>query len=143
MQENESRKMGYRLVLRQLEHSKTVNCGSSLPISMTWENVGVAPPYRDHFLAFRITDAESGRAIVSVSDTSIKGWLPGEIKVNESFKLPEDLKPGRYEIALAIVDPNTEKPVIRLAIAGQADDGWYPLSQMEVIEASEKNRKTR
>ena len=101
---------------------------------MIWENVGVAPPYRDYLLAFRITNIESGNVFVSLSDTSIKGWLPGEIEFTESLKLPEDFKPGRYEIALAILDPNTRKPVIHLAIDGRADDGWYPLSQIELAE---------
>jgi len=122
------RKIGYRLVLRRLEHNKTATPGSSFPIAMVWENVGVAPPYRDHLLAFRLTDVESKESFVCVSDTSIKGWLPGEIKLTESVKLPEALKTGQYELAVAVIDPTTKDPAIRLAIAGRAEDGWYRLS---------------
>jgi hypothetical protein len=128
------RKMGYRLVLRQMEHKKVAARGSSLPVSMVWENVGVAPPYRDYLLALRLTHVNSKETFVLVSETSIKGLLPGEIGITESFNLPGELKPGHYQLALAIVDPDTRAPAIRLAIAGRTEDGWYPLTQIEVAE---------
>lgn len=127
------RKIGYRLVLRQLEHNRTATPGSSLPVSMVWENVGVAPPYRDYRLAFRLANRERKESFASVSDISIKGWLPGEIKTTESVPVPESFKPGPYDLSLAVVDPATRNPAVRLAIAGRADDGWYPLSRVIVI----------
>jgi hypothetical protein len=126
------RKIGYRLVLRQLEHPGAAPAGSSLPLSMVWENVGVAPPYRDYFLAFRLSDTKSKKSFVFVSGRSVKGWLPGEIEVTESIKLPGDLPAGRYMLAIAVVDPATRKPAIRLAIEGRAADGWYPLGRLTV-----------
>ena len=126
------RKMGYRLVLRKMKHSKTVAAGSPLKVSMLWENVGVAPPYRDYLLAVRLTDTSGKEKIVFSDGKSIKGWLPGEVNVNGSFRLPEDAKSGKYELAVGIIDPVTSEPAIRLAIAGRDKDGWYPLSEMEV-----------
>jgi len=126
------RHMGYRLVLRQLEHEATLKPGSPLALDMIWENVGVAPPYRDYLLAFRLTEKASQRQRIFTTETSIKGWLPGEVKVTESLRLPLNLPAGRYELALAIVEPDTHRPAIRLAIAGRAADGWYPLSQVEI-----------
>ena len=46
--------------------------------------------------------------------------------------LPADLRPGRYDLAVAIVEPSTREPAIRLAVAGRAADGWYPLSRVDV-----------
>ncbi len=128
------RKIGYRLVLRHLEHPRTSAPGSSLPLSMIWENVGVAPPYRDYLLAFRLTHVESKKSLVFVSDTSIKGWLPGQIETTNSLELPEGLKTGPYQLAVAVIDPVTRVPAIRLAIAGRAPPqrGWYPLSRLLV-----------
>ncbi len=126
------RKIGYRLVLRRLEHQKSAAPGSSLPISMVWENVGVAPPYRDYFLAFRLIDMATKKASTFVTDTSIKGWLPGKTPITASLKLPPDAPSTQYELALAIVDPDTKQPAIRLAIEGRAEDGWYPLSRIDV-----------
>jgi len=126
------RKMGYRLVLKEMEHVKAINSGDSLPISMIWENVGVAPSYRDYTLALRFTHMDSRAAFVLPSEASIKGWLPGEIKISESFDLPDNIKPGHYELAIGVVEPGTKNPAVRLAIAGRDEDGWYPLSAIEV-----------
>lgn len=126
------RKLGYRLVLRELTHPSAAEPGSSLSLNMTWENVGVAPPYRDYSLAFRLTDRAGNEAATVVSETSIKGWLPGEKQVDESMPLPADLKPGRYDLSLAVVDPETREPAIRLAIEGRGEDGWYRASEVEV-----------
>ncbi|MCD6443467.1 DUF4832 domain-containing protein [Candidatus Bathyarchaeota archaeon] len=128
------RRIGYRLVLRELEHDKAVLPGSPLLIHTVWENVGVAPPYRDYLIAFRLKNPESGEKFTLTSQASVKGWLPGKTEVTTWLKLPESLQPGLYELAVAIVDPATETPAIRLAIAGRAKDGWYPLSQIKVGE---------
>ncbi|MBS7610748.1 DUF4832 domain-containing protein [Candidatus Bathyarchaeota archaeon] len=126
------RRIGYRLVLRKLEHDKVATLGSLLLIRMMWENVGVAPPYKDNLLAFRLKNLESKDVKIFISQTSIKGWTPGKIEVTTWLRLPEDLKPGLYELAIAIVDPDVKIPAVRLAIAGHSEDGWYPLSQVEV-----------
>ena len=126
------RKLGYRLVLREMAHSNTATLGSLLSVSMIWENVGVTPPYGDYLLALRVTGEGDKGQIVFVTDISVKGWLPGKTETAAQLELPEDLKPGQYELALAIVDPVTHRPAIRLAIAGRAEDGWHPLSRIEV-----------
>ena len=129
------RKLGYRLVLRRLAHDKDISAGGTLEVSMLWENVGVAPPYRDDLLlAFRVSNKSSGKSSVSVSDTSIRGWLPGEMEITESITMPENLSTGQYELAVGIVERSTGEPLVRLAIAGRAEDGWYPISQFELVE---------
>ncbi|MEM1570008.1 MAG: DUF4832 domain-containing protein [Candidatus Bathyarchaeia archaeon] len=126
------RRIGYRLVLRELEHSRAITPDSPLLIHMIWENVGVAPPYRDSLLAFRLKSLESREVKIFISQTSIKGWMPGRIEVTTWLRVSDDLKPGPYELAIAIVDPEFKIPTIRVAIAGRAEDGWYPLSRVEV-----------
>jgi hypothetical protein len=101
---------------------------------MLWENVGVAPPYRDNTIAFRITHEGSGEISVFPTETSIQGWLPGETEVVESLTMPESLNPGQYKLEIGIVDGSIGAPSVRLAIEGRAEDGWYPLSQFEVVK---------
>ena len=125
------RKLGYRLVLRGLEHDAEAKAGDSLRVSMEWENVGVAPPYRDYRLAFRLTGPE-GRETRLATETSVKGWLPGSREVEETLALPADLAAGEYGLALAVVDAKTGEPAVRLAIEGRQDDGWYRLSSVTV-----------
>ena len=64
----------------------------------------------------------------------VLGWLPGEHAVSSALPLDGDLSPGTYELAVAVVDPNTEQPAMRLAVEGRAEDGWYPVSKLEVTE---------
>jgi hypothetical protein len=42
------------------------------------------------------------------------------------------LKPGKHEVSIAVVDPSTRAPAVRLAITGRGADGWYPVSSVEV-----------
>lgn len=39
---------------------------------------------------------------------------------------------GDYELAIALVDPQTRAPRVKLAIAGVGADGWYGLGRVEV-----------
>jgi hypothetical protein len=126
------RHIGYRFVLRSLEHDAKVSIGSPFVVSMTWENVGVAPPYRDYRVALRFTGETDKKRYVLVDKTSLKGWLPGKMEKKETWQLPKNLKRGNYRLEISIVDPSTSEPSVRLAIAGREKDGWYPLSQFEV-----------
>jgi hypothetical protein len=126
------RRIGYRLVLRRLEHPATIAAGQVLPLTMEWENVGCAPPYRDYLLAARLQPAAGGEPVVLVTDTSAKGCLPGGHGMAVSVPLAQTTPAGECELSLALVDPVTHEPAIRLAIEGRAEDGWYPLSRLDI-----------
>lgn len=125
------RKLGYRLVLRRLEHPQTAARGASLPVVLDWENVGVAPPYGRQRVAVRLSDA-NGRTALVAPGTAITGWLPGRRRVAETVKIPQRLRAGRYALAVGVIEPATKTPAVRLAISGRDRDGWYPLSHVEV-----------
>lgn len=125
------RKLGYRLVLREVECRDAAAPGGILTISMLWENVGVAPPYRDYRLAFRLSSAGGAAAVVG-TPRSICGWLPGMLHLAQEVTLPRDLKPGRYRLDIGVVDPATMLPAVRLAVTEAAADGWCPLGNVEV-----------
>jgi hypothetical protein len=40
------RRLGYRTVIRSVEHAATASAGHATSIGIEWENTGVAPPYR-------------------------------------------------------------------------------------------------
>lgn len=124
------RKLGYRLVLRSLQYPASGTPGASLRATMGWENAGVAPPYRDYLLAFRLSGPGGTRLLTT--DTSVEGWLPGPKAVSTHLTLPADLAPGRYEVAIGVVDPGTQAPAIKLAIAGRDTEGWYPMGALQV-----------
>lgn len=132
------RRLGYRLVLRRFEHESQVQPGSSLPMTLQWENTGVAPPYRNDTVAFRLTSkiVSNSKPLVIVTGPSIRGWMPGVLTNQCSVEIPASLEPGAYQLSLGIVDHATQQPSVRLAIAGGDAEGWYPLSQIEIVRSS-------
>jgi len=125
------RKLGYRLVLRSLTIPAEIDRDDSCFVSMVWENLGVAPPYRDYRVALRLTDS-TGRSSLIATNQSIKGWLPGSFTVAVTVETPKDLATGTARLAIGIIDPRTKQPAVKLAIEGRDGDGWYPLGTVDV-----------
>ena len=146
------RRLGYRLVLKELQHPAQAKPGEKLELAMKWQNIGSAPCYKPYRVAYRLS-GESGYSKVFVSSVAVNHWLPGSIELftEEFFKEPKDLPPGeivsvsdsiavptdiptgKYTLSVAAVDESSA-PVVRLAIKGRAEDGWYPISKVRVVK---------
>lgn len=146
------KRLGYRLVLRQVTHPAKLAPGGSLHIASRWQNVGSAPCYRPYQVAWQLKRGD--RTVALRTKTVVSGWLPGEVQaftpefiasppdlpngpenaVEDTVTVPRDLTPGEYELSVAVVDPVTGAPAIRLAIAGRREDGWYPVSRIVVAK---------
>ena len=145
------RRLGYRLVLKELKHPATVRPGEKLQLTMKWQNVGSAPCYKPYRVAYRLAN-DQGYEQVIVGTVSVNKWLPGSIElfteeffqepadlppgevvdVADSIQLPHDLSPGTYTLSIAVVGTEDTKPLVRLGIKGRAEDGWYPLSTVTI-----------
>jgi hypothetical protein len=125
--------LGFRLVLRNITHEKESGPGSVLHIHMKWENLGIAPPYRDHRITYRLKDNSGENKAVEITETSILGWLPGEKEVNINYAIPSDLKAGNYVLEMGIVFHSSIEHVIPIANYGKTDDGWYSIGSLKVI----------
>jgi hypothetical protein len=143
------RRLGYRLVLKELKHSAKAR--QELVLSMRWQNTGSAPCYRPYRLAYRLSN-QAGFEKVLLGKVAVNRWLPGSVELftPEFFKEPPDLPggeihavserldlhevpPGTYVLSVGVVD-EASVPVVRLGIKGRARDGWYPLSRVEIIQ---------
>jgi hypothetical protein len=122
--------MGYRFILRRLEYPTKAKIGGKIPVSMWWLNAGVAPVYREYPLALQLNSSQGSAVLTTHAD--VRRWLPGDAVVDETLTVPESLKPGAYRVRIAILDPRTGQPVIRLAIEGRQDDGWYDMGEILV-----------
>ena len=120
------KQIGYRFVLRKLEYPTRVSRGSMAQVNMWWFNAGVAPAYRDYVLALQI-----GAEVIPL-EADIRRWLPGDSVYENTIFVPWDLKPGKYRLRVALLEPATRTPVIQLAIAGHQSDGWYDLGDITV-----------
>ena len=125
-------KLGFRLVLREIVFDKLVNPGSVSVVKLDWENLGIAPPYRDHRIAFRLRDSQDTVHAMYVTDQSIRGWLPGSISVDVEYPLPDEISTGNYQLELGLVFHNASDRLVPIANEGETDDGWYVVGDMEV-----------
>ncbi|HEY3324072.1 MAG TPA: DUF4832 domain-containing protein [Planctomycetota bacterium] len=145
------RRLGYRLVLRELKHPGSVTAGKDAAFSMKWQNVGSAPCYKPYRVAYRFAGPNGVEKIVA-SKVTVNKWLPGSVElfteeffkgnwelpngevvdVADSIALPADLAAGEYALAVAVVGVDSLQPAIRLAIKGRGTDGWYTLSKVRV-----------
>ena len=124
------KKMGYRFILRRLEYPRAAKAGTTMPVSMWWLNAGVAPIYRDYTLAVELRSSTSNAVIRIPVD--LKKWLPGDAVFDGPLYIPDTLAPGAYTLRIAMLDPSTGQPAIRLAIQGRQPDGWYALGSLTV-----------
>jgi hypothetical protein len=126
-------KLGFRLVLREIEYEKELKPGSDLLIIMKWQNLGIAPPYRDHRIALRLKNSNGENKVVKITDTSILGWLPGDKVVSISYEIPAEIEPGNYELQMGVVFHSSIEHVVPIANFGKTEDGWYMLGSVEII----------
>lgn len=128
-----SRKIGYRLVLKEIKYPQSIQRRNDLPIQMVWENKGVAPCYRRYPLAFRLRRNTPGRkTYVIPGEADIRKWLPGCRTVEEKIAIPVNIPKGDYDLNIAILDQKGKNPVLKLAIAGLQKDGWYSTGKVVI-----------
>jgi len=124
--------MGYRFVLRKFTYPQAVSSNGKLAFTSWWENKGVAPCYKKYSLALRLKNDR--RTELFLTDANITTWLPGDNVYDDAVFLPVDMPVGDYEISLALVDPSSRQPKVKLAIEGLEEDGWYRLGRIKVRE---------
>jgi hypothetical protein len=126
------KKLGYRFVLKKVEHASSVNAGDELDISITVANKGVAPFYFDWPLVCYLIDASDGVAFQQALGIDIRDWLPGEQINTSKLSIPSNLFHADYEVKLAITDPNTNQPGVMFANTNRDSLGRYLVGRLSV-----------
>ena len=90
----------------------------------------MAPCYRKFTLALRLRNEQRTETLATNAD--ITSWLPGDNVFDSAVTVPAGLVPGEYELAIALLDPQSNLPKVKLAIQGRAEDGWYRLGILKV-----------
>ena len=124
------KKMGYRFALRKFVFPARSEPGAVFEFSSWWENLGVAPSYRNFPVALRLKGA--AREAVLTTESDIRRWLPGDSLLEGKLQVPRDLPEGDYAVSIALIDPASKEPRIQLASEGRGADGWYALGEMRV-----------
>ena len=54
------------------------------------------------------------------------------VSVADSIAMPADLPADKYTLSVGVVDESSA-PVVRLGIKGREEDGWYPISKVQIV----------
>jgi uncharacterized protein DUF4832 len=129
------KRMGYRLVLRRFEYPRSAEAGAMMPVHIWWLNAGVAPPYREYSVAMEFQS--STRRQTEILPVDVRKWLPGDAVFDGSVFVAATLDPGEYQLRIALLDPRTREPAVRLAIKGREADGWYKMGKINITSAAQ------
>ncbi len=74
----------------------------------------------------------------------VRTWLPDDAVIDAPVYVPETLEPKRYHVRVALLDPRTGLPAVRLGIEGRKPDGWQRarLDQREVAARARMREAT-
>jgi hypothetical protein len=127
-------KCGYWLFPKSIELPDPAVAGATVPMTLTIENRGVAPPYAPYELRVKLSIGDTNW--VHVAGRAGKSWLPGQpIVVRFELPLPAALQPGHYPLAIGLFDAAAakERPV-EFALQESARDrgGYYRVGAVAV-----------
>ncbi len=127
-----ARLAGYRFVLREVAHEKSVPRDAVLNVNMKWANVGVGKLNRPFQLQLCLDNADGEKVATAVAAADPREWLPGERTVNALLPIPASLSPGEYALAVALTDPTNQRQPLRLAMDAPAKQGWYQVGRVRI-----------
>jgi hypothetical protein len=124
------RRMGYEFALTEIRSPESAARGGRLRVHVSGINQGVAPFYYPWPVELALLDLRANPVERFRLPVDIRTWLPG------AFALSADpivhAPPGRYRLALGIIDPWTRKPGIGFATALDRRNGWTVLTTIRI-----------
>jgi hypothetical protein len=126
------KKMGYRFVLRSFSYPEFAAPNEKLSFTSWWENNGVAPIYKKFLLAIRLKN--ENKSALMITDADITTWLPGDNVYDDDVFIPLDMPSGEYDLQVGIIDWQSHKPKVKLAMEGIDPEGWYTIGKMKITE---------
>lgn len=140
--------LGYRFVIEEVNYPKRIDTDTEFTVSLKVKNTGSSPFYYDWPVEISLLQPSTKKVIwkKQFKDIYISSWMPGDkwddstsaytipartYTVNQTLKLNE-IKSGRYIIALAILDPSGNRPSARFAIKNYYNGGRHPIGKVGV-----------
>jgi hypothetical protein len=143
--------LGYRFILEQVTYPATILRDIPFEVAFTVKNEGSTPFYYPWPVEVSLLDPVSRKLVWkdTFSGIDIRSWLPGDkwnrgsqkyddqpvtYQCNGGFTLPKNLPPGKYILALAILDPDGNSPTVRFSTTNYFNGGRHPIGYIGVEE---------
>lgn len=141
--------LGYRFVIDSVFYTPNIKKGEKFNVRIFVKNVGSSPFYYSWPVEISLLHPET-KAVVwkdIFKNADITTWMPGdkwnstltrydeqpeENLLTGEFNLPENIKPGKYILAVSILDPAGKVPAVRFAIKNYFNGGRHPLGYIGV-----------
>ncbi len=123
--------LGYRLRIERAVITQYPPLINEMKVKLRWVNDGYAPIYKDWPVYLYILNAE-GDVIREVHvDIDLRTVVDNTFVVSAAEIPVNDLPKGVYDIGIAIFDPSTAEPAVKLAMENSRDDKIYIFGQWE------------
>ncbi len=124
--------IGYRIYIDQVEMPLFIKFGKEAKIIFYFSNDGIAPFYYDWPFQLYLFDQNGEFVEKYMLQMDVRKILPGKI-YPVSFALPiGELENGKYTVGLALLDPSTGQPAIKLANENTRSDLIMNVGTFEV-----------
>ena len=119
------RRLGYRLSLTEVSHTKYPNAGSDFKIVINLKNTGFAAPVNPRAVELVFVDEKENKTVYELSDIDPRYWFAGEtVKIDKTIELPADAS-GECRLYLNLPDPKPtihDNPMFSIRLAN--DEVW-------------------
>ncbi|WP_372931886.1 DUF4832 domain-containing protein [Mariniphaga sediminis] len=139
--------LGYRFVLSEFDYPRQIKKGTPFNIQFKLTNKGSSPFYYDWPVEISLLDASTHKKVWSkmLDSVKISQWMPGEnwsiekekylieppvYTINESLLIDQPITPGKYIIAISVLDPAGMLPSIRFANTNYFNGGIHPIGYL-------------
>jgi hypothetical protein len=129
-------RVGYHFHLSRATVPSVVRQGEPTAIELVWENTGVAHIHVPcHVVLGLFDEAENLQGTSWCESCDPASWPPDTTTTEQATMVFVDLPPGPYTLAIALFqDPGDDSPTIRLGTVGSNDQGWLPLTTLQLTE---------
>jgi hypothetical protein len=124
--------LGYRFVLRKVDHVSTVQRGGNLSVQIQVENKGIAPFYFPWPLVFYLVSSADSAALETDTGVDIRGWFPGIHTETVTIPIPQEIEAEEYDVKLAIHDPQNDEPGVLFANTRRDNKDRYLVSRLTI-----------
>ncbi len=129
--------IGYRLYIKGMEIPRWIIFDKHIKISLYFGNDGIAPIYYDWPVKIFIFDDDENIVGNYNLDLDLRKVLP-ESTHEVSFSMPVGkYKHGKYLIGIAIIDPLTDNPAVKLAMNSNRQDLIQELGEFRIVRWTE------
>lgn len=131
---------GYRLYVSQVSYPDSTKPGETFTVDTRWYQRGVSKLYLPSKFAVDLDGGPNARYPLGEVDFDATNWQlgpQGPIPLSYTFKIPNNVPPGRYDVRIGLVD-SKRRPMINLANAGKESSNpkqytFYAAGAVEVL----------